>query len=175
MSAQSTNIENRNFLSPLNFKFQIKRAAAVNFFIQKVNIPSITGISTSIPNPYVKYPVTYDHLNYGDLNITFKVDEELQNYFEMYNWLISLGKPESYQQFLEIESNPQYTGNGLYSDVSVIILNASQRSIFEVIYRDAFPTFISGFELNTTDDNVNYITTSSTLKYTDYVIKPIKD
>ena len=32
---------NRNFLSPLNFKFTIKKAPHVNFFIQKVNVPQI--------------------------------------------------------------------------------------------------------------------------------------
>ena len=42
MAALDKTPANKNFLNPLNFKFQIQRAPNVNFFIQKINIPSIT-------------------------------------------------------------------------------------------------------------------------------------
>ena len=36
-----TPIENRNFLSPVGFKFGLKRSPAVAFFCNEANIPSI--------------------------------------------------------------------------------------------------------------------------------------
>ena len=39
MSALDSNPANKNFLSPLNFSFRIKKAPYTNFFIQKVNVP----------------------------------------------------------------------------------------------------------------------------------------
>ena len=36
-----TPLENRNFLSPVGFKFSLKRAPGVAFFCNQANIPSI--------------------------------------------------------------------------------------------------------------------------------------
>ena len=52
MSAINNTPENKNFLSPLNFRFQIKKAPNVNFFIQKVNIPQIELPQVDTPNPF---------------------------------------------------------------------------------------------------------------------------
>jgi hypothetical protein len=45
MSSIDNTPENKNFLSPLNFRFQIKKAPHVNFFVQSVNIPAISSTS----------------------------------------------------------------------------------------------------------------------------------
>ena len=71
MSAIDNTPSNKNFLSPLNFKFQIKKAPHVNFFIQKVNIPDVKLISPEYPNPFVNAPIPGEHLTYGILEITF--------------------------------------------------------------------------------------------------------
>ena len=71
---------NRNFLSPLNFKFTIKKAPHVNFFIQKVNVPQIILKPPIAGNPFTNIPYPGDHIDYSTLEITFKVDEDLQNY-----------------------------------------------------------------------------------------------
>ena len=56
MTAVDNTPSNKNFLSPLNFKFAIKRSPHVNFFIQKVNIPDIKLNPTVYPNPMVNIP-----------------------------------------------------------------------------------------------------------------------
>ena len=84
--------QNLNFLSPINFKFMLKRAPHVNFFIQKINIPGLSLPTIDVSNPLIKVPYAGDHLNYEELNISFKVDEDLQNYMEINTWLKSIGK-----------------------------------------------------------------------------------
>ena len=164
---------NRNFLSPLNFKFTIKKAPNVNFFIQKVNIPSVTLGAPVSNNPFVKIPYPGDHLEYGELSITFKVDEDLQNYLEIFNWITSLGKPQSWQQRADIQAIASYTGDGVYSDISVIALNSKKNANYETIYVDAFPVNISPVVFNTTDTDVDYISASATFKYTYFTIAKI--
>jgi len=56
MSALENTPTNPNFLSPLNFKFSIKRAPHINFFIQKIGIPSLSLPTYESPNPFVKIP-----------------------------------------------------------------------------------------------------------------------
>ena len=54
MTAIDNTPSNKNFLSPLNFKFTIKKAPHVNFFIQKVNIPDLGLKPVVTSNPMVR-------------------------------------------------------------------------------------------------------------------------
>jgi len=173
MSAIDNTPENKNFLSPLNFRFQIKKAPHVNFFVQKVNIPDIAIRSSDTPNPFVKIPYPGDHMEFGALNITFKVDEDLQNYLEIHNWIRALGKPEDFAGYADIASKPSWTGDGIYSDISVLVLASTKMPNYEVAYVDAFPISLTGISFATTDNNVNYIEASATFKYTYFTITKI--
>jgi hypothetical protein len=173
MSAIDNTPTNKNFLSPLNFKFQIKKAPHVNFFIQKVNIPSITLAAPDYANPFTSVPNPGDHLKYGELSITFKVDEDLQNYLEIHNWMKALGKPENFDQYKNIQNIPVATGDGIYSDISVIALASTKQPNYEIVYQDAFPVTLSDVTFNTTDSSVNYIEASASFKYMVYDILKI--
>jgi hypothetical protein len=173
MSAIDNTPENKNFLSPLNFRFQIKKAPHVNFFVQKVNIPDIAIRSPTSPNPFVNIPYPGDHMEFGALNITFKVDEDLQNYLELHNWIRALGKPEDFTGYADIASKPSWTGDGICSDISVLVLASTKMPNYEVAYADAFPISLTGITFNTTDPNVNYIEASATFKYTYFTITKI--
>lgn len=173
MSAIDNTPLNKNFLSPLNFVFTIKKAPHVNFFIQKVNIPSITLPSADSSNPFVKIPYPGEHLNYGPLQIMFKVDEDLKNYIEIHNWIRDLGKPENYEQYANISSKPDYTGEGIYSDISVIALSSAKNPNFEFTFVDAHPVELSSLNFDVTKDNVNYMSAEVVFKYTYFKIEDI--
>lgn len=170
MSAIDNTPANKNFLSPLNFKFQIKKAQHVNFFIQKVNIPSIALPSVDTPNPFVTLPSPGEHLKYGNLDISFKVDEDLQNYLEIHNWLVSMGKPENYEQYRIIQDKSVVSGEGIYSDVSLYVLASTKTPNYEITFVDAFPVSLSELSFNSSDNDVNYIQASASFKYTYYNI-----
>ena len=173
MAIYDTQPENRNFLSPLNFQFSIKKAPNVNFFLQKVNIPDIFLKSAISPNPLVNIPYPGDHITYGKLDITFKVDEDLENYLEVHNWIKSLGKPESFAQYKAIEQYPPYSELGIYSDIVIFVLNSAKKPIYEVVMKDAFPVSLSQIGFNTVETDVNYITASASFNYTYYDINQI--
>ena len=173
MTAIDNTPTNRNFLSPLNFRFQIKKSPHINFFLQKVNIPDIALKQVDTSNPFVTTPYPGEHINYGMLNIEFKVDESLKDYLEIHNWIVALGKPENFNQYKEIQDKPSYTGDGIYSDISVIVLTSSKMANYEITFADAFPISLSQLRFDTTDESVNYITASAQFKYTYYNIGKI--
>jgi len=164
---------NKNFLSPLNFQFQIKRSPYVNFFIQKVNLPSIVIDFPILPTPFTNIPVAGEHIKFGDLEITYKVDEELQNWFEIHNWLRGLGFPDNFKEYTNIAVNSVTTGNGLFSDITLLISDSAKNPNYAVTFRDAFPISLSDLKFETTDTDVNYITASASFRYMLYDVQKI--
>ena len=76
-------ISNRNFLSPAGFKFSLQKAPKVDFFSKSVSLPNIT-LGASIQSTYLRdIPVPGDKLQYGDLDVEFFIDENLENYLQI--------------------------------------------------------------------------------------------
>jgi hypothetical protein len=171
MTALNNTPDNKNFLSPLNFKFQIKKAPHVNFFIQKVNIPNIVLASPVYPNPMVKIPIPGEHIDYGKFEISWKVDEDLTNYLEIHNWIKALGKPEDFEGRREITEKPIYSGEGITSEISLAVLSSNKTPNYEIVIHDAHPVSLSSIVFDTTSETVNYVTASAEFRYTYYDIQ----
>lgn len=167
-----TDIANRNFLSPLNFKFIMKRAPHVNFFIQKITIPSISVPPAITSNPFLSIPYSGDHLEFSDLDISFRVDENLQNYLEIQNWLRATGK-QSFEQYGAMARSPAISGESLKSEISLTVLSSAKRPNYEIVFEDAFPISISGLTFNTSDENIEYLEADASFRYTKYEITKI--
>jgi len=172
MSAVDNTPTNKNFLSPLNFKFIMKRAPTINFFVQKVTLPELTLPAFNIPTPLIRIPQFGDHLEFGDLSITFRVDEDMQNYLEIDNWIRAVGQ-QSYSAYAALVAKSKITGESTTSEISLTILSSAKRPNYEIVFEDCFPTTISGFEMNTTNEDVAYVEASASFKYTKYEITKV--
>tara|TARA_R100000234_G_scaffold61860_1_gene37448 strand:- start:104 stop:655 length:552 start_codon:yes stop_codon:yes gene_type:complete len=165
-------IDNRNFLSPVGFKFNISKTPKVNFFSNSARIPEIL-LGTSVQPSYLKdIDVPGDKLQYGDFSLRFLVDEELENYMSIHNWLTGLGFPETTQQFKDLttDSDTIRDGKEAFSDGSLHILNSNYRDVAIVKFNDMFPTSLSSLEFEATDMDINYFTAEVVFKYTVYNI-----
>lgn len=169
MTAVSDTPTNPNFLSPINFKFSLKRAPTVNFFIQKVNIPGLSLPSNEMPTPIISMPFPGDHLSYDELEISFRVDEDLLNYLELHNWLRSLGRlnPSNYYN---LQQSAIYSGDSLRSDISLNILKSTRQQNFEVIFKDAFPIALSSISFDSSMEDVNFIEATCSFRYLNFDI-----
>ena len=173
MSALDNTPVNKNFLSPLNFSFQIKRAPYINFFVQKVNLPSISIDFPIQATPFTNIPIAGEHIKYGDLTVTFKVDEDLQNWFEVHNWIRSLGFPDNFGEYAEVAVNTITSGNGITSDITLLISDSAKNPNYAVTFRDCFPVSLTDLNFETTDSSVDYITASASFRYILYDVVKI--
>lgn len=164
---------NQNFQSPLNFKFFIKKAPYLTFFVQKTAVPEISLQSAEQPNPFVTIPIPGDHITYDPFQLTFKVDENLKNYVEMHDWVRSMGFPDNFEEYSYLSNRPSGTLNGITSDLQLLILSSSENPTFSVNFIDAFPIHLSALGFNTTDPTVNYIEATVSFKYTSFYIENI--
>ena len=165
MSALDNRPGNLNLLSQVGFKFDIARAPNFNYFIQKVDFPGVTIPTVNAPNPLVKSPLPGDHLEYETVRIQFKLDEDLRGYFELYDWITSLGKPESFDQAKAIYAAKPYEKNGVFSEGTLVILNNKMMPNVKVTFQDMLPVRLSGFTLQTDANDIQYITASMELSY----------
>ena len=95
-------LDNRNFLAPVGFKFTLAKEPKVDFFSNSCRIPEIS-LGTAIQPSYLKdVDVPGDKLTYGDFSFRFLVDENLENYMKIHNWLTGLGYPETAQQYKDL-------------------------------------------------------------------------
>ncbi len=168
-------IQNRNFLSPIGFKFTISKTPKVDFFSNSARIPEIT-LGTALQPSYLKnIDVPGDKLEYGDFSLRFLVDEELENYMAIHNWLTGLGFPQTTQEFKNLTTDSENIRdlNEQFSDGSLHILNSNYRDVAIVKFDGMFPTSLSSLEFEATDGDINYFTAEVTFKYTVYnIVEP---
>jgi len=172
----ATQIENRNFLSPTGFKFILKRSPKVAFFCNEANIPDL-NLGVAIQTSYLKdIDLPGDKIVFGDLNLRFLVDENLENYMEIQNWIRGLGYPESLQQFAELQNQGTIQGRysqdrqNIYSDGTLQVLTSSKIPNFQVVFKDLFPYSLGTLTFDATATDVSYFTADVSFKYTIYNI-----
>jgi hypothetical protein len=174
MSALNNQPTNPSFLSPLGFKLQIKRAPSLNFFIQKVNLPGVTLGTADVETPFSRIPFPGTKLTFGNLDVTFKVDEDMRNYLEMYAWLRSIGFPDSFTEYKNVSSAAAtLTGEGVTSDISLLIQSSAMNPNIEVTFFDCFPVDLSQIEFDSTSVDVEYVTATVSFANRRFEIKQL--
>ena len=178
-----------DYSSPTQFRFLINQLPKVEYFTTEANIPGITLGEGQFSTPLKDIEILGDKLTYEDLSITFIVDENLENYIEMHNWLTSIGFPKDRKQFSEfrgVTSNMSAKTRGesndigdvrastpelaMTSDCVMTILTNKNNPVVECRFRDTFPTSLSGLSYSQNQTDVEYLTASVDFKYTIYEI-----
>ena len=163
-------IGNRNFLSPVGFKFSLAKFPKITFFCNSALIPEITLGTYQQPSYLKNIDVPGEKLTYGDLEIRFLVDENMENYISVYNWLKGLGFPESTQQFADLNKDKEGIRDPkqAFCDGTLSILNSNYREVAKVKFNDLFPTSLTSLDFDATNTDVQYFTAEATFKYTIY-------
>ena len=170
--ALSNQIANRNFLAPVGFKFTLSKYPKVSFFSNTARIPDIS-LGTAIESTYLKdIDIPGEKLTYGELNVRFLVDENLENYMKIHNWLTTLGYPETTEQYKTGTTSDDGIRDTdiVFSDASLHILNSNYRDTAIVKFSNLFPIALSSLEFEATDTDIQYFTADVTFKYTIYDI-----
>ena len=186
ISRQPTKLD---YASPTQFKFTINQLPKVEFFTTAANIPDLTLSDVVIPTPFKPIPVLGQNLTYGNLYLSFIVDEFLENYRELHAWLTGIGFPKSRKQFTEFRSNTSNTGSttatpkvdvgavgksvadaAMFSDATLTVLSNKNNPIVEVRFSNMYPVSLGALEFNQQASDVEYMTVSADFTYQIYEI-----
>ena len=163
--------QNINPLQSDGFMFSVSKLPDLQYFCQEVNIPAIELPSLDMPTPLVDAPIPGDKLTFGDLDVTFLIDENMANYIAIYKWLVGLGFPKSHQQYRTFVAQDSLSHSELtkgYSDGVLQILDSANQPNRTILFRDIFPVSLQSLQLESTTTSTTYLAGRATFKYTLY-------
>ena len=197
----TTNIINRepsklDYASPIQFRFKMAKLPKVEFFVQTANIPGIALGSTTQETPLKDIAGVGDKVTYSTLDISFIVDENLNNYKELHDWLTGLGFPQSHNQFSSLLATGHdrfpsskvgtatvssdagrittpLSEGAAYSDATLTVLNSKNIAKTEIRFHNVYPTQLGGLSYDIKASDVDYLQVNATFAYMFYEIVQI--
>ena len=191
----TTNVNTReptklDYASPVQFRFKCSKLPTVEFFCQTANIPGISIGTASMPTGLKDIPIPGEKVSYSDLAISFLVDENLNNYKEIHDWIIGLGFPQNHTQFADLQAtgSDRYPGStsgaivpetniavplaegGTYSDATLTVLNSKNIAVTEIRFHNIFPTSLGSLSYDVQASDVNYLQSTVDFSYMYYEI-----
>tara|TARA_B100002019_G_scaffold287086_1_gene298549 strand:- start:587 stop:1135 length:549 start_codon:yes stop_codon:yes gene_type:complete len=168
-------LTNRNFLSPIGFLFILDKANKVSFLCQKAELPTVALGDVQIPTRgLVPIPIE-GNMRYSDFTIEFIVDEDLENYMQIHNWMRALGTPQELKErkLWREQYSDSPTQDPRFSDATLQVLNNNNVANFDVVFKDLFPVDLSTLSFDVTGNDNDYFTATATFKYTLYEIRNV--
>jgi len=157
---------NLNQLNVVSFDVSFSRLPSVQYFCQRISLPTIVLGETNEPSPFLNLPLEGDTLTFEALSLSFIVDEDLQNYISVYNWLTALGFPRDYKQFAILEE-PAAASKTLskYSDLTIVLHTNKSNPNYRVKFTDCFPTSLSSIQFDATPTGMDPIVVDATFNF----------
>lgn len=165
MTDQISQPTSLNLLSQLGFTFQIHQIPNVNFFVTRCNLPGVTVGEARLGTPFATLHLPPDKAEFDDLRVTFKVNEDLSNWRELFNWLMGLSFPKGSQQRAAWVASSKF-GDNLQSDGTLSILSSHKNPIVVARFKNLMPVSLSSIEFAVDDQDVEYVAASVAFKYT---------
>ena len=181
----------QDYATGTQWRLAFNRTPKTTWFCTAANIPGIQLGEAQYPTPMADMVVTGDKLTFETLNITFLVDEELQNYRELWDWIVGIGTPVKHsqwtselfkgdgavRQFGTEDTDPKtkvsYEESNLYSDATLIVYNSKNKAKLNVQFKNMFPTSLSALEYTQEASDVEYFKAAATFRYLYYEFETI--
>ena len=133
-----------------------------------------------------KQPVNLDFADPTKfLTITFTVDENLETYKQIHDWMAGLAQVDSDEKYRELVTDggdrmplstqtsstdagrpTKMTPDGaIFADAKLMVMTSRNISIMEINYQDIYPKSLSALEYNQNLTDVEYLTATCTFGY----------
>ena len=180
-----------DYATGTQWRLAFNRLPKTTWFCTAANIPGISLGEAQYPTPMTDINLTGDKLTFETLNITFIVDEELQNYRELWDWIVGMGSPVNHSQWETVlgkgdgairkfgteDADPRtkttYEESNLYSDSTLIVYNSKNKAKVNVQFKNMFPTTLSALEYSQELTDVEYFKASATFRYLYYEFETV--
>ena len=160
--SQPTNL---NQLNVVSFDVTFSRLPAVQYFCQRISLPTVVLGETNEPSPFMNNPLEGDTLTFEAMTLSFIVDEDLQNYISIYEWMTALGFPREYGQFAVLKEPSTGSTTTKYSDLTIVLHTNKSNPNYRIRFTDCFPTSISSIQFDATPTGMDPIIVDATFNF----------
>ena len=166
---EAENSINTNYLKPNSFKFTVAKLPNVTYTCQSANLPPLQLGSAMQQSSFVDIPHPGDKLVFGDFAIRFLINEDMSNYKELYDWMLSMGVPSRGDQYRGVGNRATAFDpdkyEALFSDASLVILNSNNNPVVRLSFEDLFPVGLEGLDFDLTTAGMEYFVGIASFKY----------
>ena len=152
MASLADQPKNINYLTNVQFKFELVGYPEINFFVQGVNLPGLSTQAAQMPFP--RQPGIQKNLGvieFEMLSIQFLVDEYLENYSSIWDWMMDK--------------------DGANTSAILTLLSSHMNPFLEVHFNSVFPIGLSELLFDSTSVEPEYKVATMTMSYKNYTIK----
>ena len=149
-----------NFLQPMGFKVTVskKRFPYLSFMAQAVQHPAMETNATEVGYPRTNIPFIGDKIEFGTTNFDVILDENMEVYREVYDWMKNM--VETKHELSSLDDNSLSD----YCDIRIDILSSSNNKNKVIHYINAFPISLGDISLNAATDET-YITCPMSFRF----------
>ncbi len=149
------------------FHFELARIPNIIYNVQEVALPNLTMADQDQPTTLgipIKRPI--GAYKFDNLQISFLVDENMNNWLEIYKWMRHLGNIDS-----------DCTNNSLpfsrwMTTATLHITKGTYKDNLKVIFQEIFPIALSGLRFTSTAASYQPQIATATFSYTYYRFEP---
>jgi hypothetical protein len=176
MTIKDTSVCNNDLLQSAKFILSFPRLTSTQFFCQSVNIPGLSTQNTLQNTPFSDLSIPGDKLVYEPFNIEFLVDEEIQSWMAVHDWMRGITFPTEFSEYTNLNHASKYSENvpyPQYADAELTILAANNTPKMKVHFIDMFPISLSQVPLDIRLGSEHTITATANFKFKRYDITRI--
>lgn len=160
-SASKPLLDDITYASPIGFRLLIdaQRYPNAQFSVQTASIPEISVEAAAFATPQGNIDISGDKVEFSPFSCTFLVDEQLENYYEIYEWLVGL----------VVEADGPAVRKT--RDISLMVLNSHNNVSREIQFTDAYPTSLSTLDFDAKNTSIEYLVGDVTFNYSYFKVK----
>lgn len=154
------NQQELSFVPPQNFFMVIERLSGTQFFLQRIQIPVLSGdeIVQSTPMNPNHTMIPGSGMEYSVLSADFIIDKYFENYKQILEWFKGNYAPEDkYEQSLKFSDQ--------VSSITVIGTDAGNDPVCHWNFIDCFPISMDGPMFDATMPDIEYLTSNVTFRF----------
>jgi len=168
MAAKDVSPCNQDLLQSAKFILSIPRLTSTQFFCQAANIPSISAQPKIQNTPLLDLMVPGDKISFDTLDIEFLLDENLQSWLAISDWMRGIYSPEKSEQYAELNLLSKYSQKvkfPQYADAELSVLSSSNIPTTKIKFVDIFPIFLSGINFDIRLGSDKTMTATASFRY----------
>ena len=177
------------------FKIYLPIFPTTEWFVTRATVPGISLGQAVVPTPLTNMQFVGEKVEFSPFDMTFIVDEKLENYMEMYQWVKNIGFPYTHDQFMSTSRPDGITierkvnrpprdrrietdvvnkfDRDLYTDIGMTILSSKNNAVAQVTMYDAFPVSMSAIEYSQQESDTIYATCDVSFAFTWFDVSSI--